>query len=426
MSRLARAQTVVGSAAVTAISAWLLYSGVNAFERVRNSNLARQLIDDGRFDEAGGPLSQWIERQPESAEARFLAARRAFGLGRLDAGISELTAAQKLGYDANAVSRESGIVLSRVGRLSEAEALLRPLFKARAGERSADPDPDLDEALARCYIENFQLRSADEVVNRWMLDAPTSANAHFWHAELKKRKSGIELPTLIRDYEHVLNLDPNHERARIALADLYLQVHRNADAEREYLRYREHHPDSIEVCLGLGQIAAENGQIDRAIQFLDQAIALAPGDARPLVERGKIESRRGDFTAALRFLDKAVSVDRVEPEIRYQRSLILSRLGRADDALSDQEEMRRLRKEKEEFDQLLAGLLAFPADTDRQIQAARWFFEHGHPTEGVRWAEKILREHAHHPETNRLLADHYDKQGNRGLANFYRLQADAR
>ena len=41
----------------------------------------------------------------------------------------------------------------------------------------------------------------------------------------------------------------------------------------------------------------------------------------------------------------------------------------------------------------------------------------------LRWTEKILRERPQHPETNRLLADYYEKQGNRGLANFYRVQA---
>ena len=415
---------VCGLILVLTTLALLFTKGFVEFERRANAKSAQDLISAGKFEEAGPPLARWIKSEPDSAEARFLAARRAFGLHRFDVGITELDAARKLGYPQNAVARERGIILARLGRLSEAEPILRPLFQARAGDRSVDPD--LDEALAKCYIENFQLRAADQVVKRWIVDAPTSANAHYWSAELKRRKSDVELPALVRDFEHVLELDGNHDRARLVLAELYLRIHRNADAEREYLTYSQRHPDDIEACLGLGQIAAESGQIDRAIQLLDRAIELAPDDSRPLIERGKVEGRRGRFEVALEFLDKAVKVDNVEPEIRYQRSIILSRLGRSEDARKEQEETSRLRKEKEEFDKLLDGLLKFPADTERQIRAARWFFDHGHPEEGVRWAEKILREHAQHAEANRLLTDHYEKQGKTGLANFYRLQGGGR
>jgi tetratricopeptide (TPR) repeat protein len=424
MSRLARTQWVCGTVLVLAFLVWLCTKVCVEFERRASARSAHELINAGKFEEAGLPLARWIKSDPDSAEAHFLVARRSLGLHRFDLGIAELEAARKLGYPPNAVAREQGIILARLGRLSEAEPILRPLFQARAGDVSADPD--LDEALAKCYIENFRLRAAEDVVSRWIVDAPTSANAYYWNAELKRRKSGVDLPALIRDFEHVLELDGDHDRARIALAELYLKVHRNADAEREYLAYQQRHPDNIDACLGLGQIAAENEQIARAIQLLDRATALAPNDSRPLVARAKIESRRGSLEVALKFLDKAVVVDNVEPEIRYQRSLILSRLGRTDDARREQEEMSRLRKEKEEFDELLDGLLKFPADLDRQIRAARWFFEHGHPEEGARWAEKILRERAHHVEANRLLAAHYEKQGNRGLANFYRLQANGR
>jgi hypothetical protein len=49
--------------------------------------------------------------------------------------------------------------------------------------------------------------------------------------------------------------------------------------------------------------------------------------------------------------------------------------------------------------------------------------EHGHDEEGLRWARMILRDHPGHPETNRLMAAYYERRGNPGLANFYRLQA---
>ncbi len=83
----------------------------------------------------------------------------------------------------------------------------------------------------------------------------------------------------------------------------------------------------------------------------------------------------------------------------------------------------RLREERKHIQQLLDEMLASPGDLDHQYDAARWLFEHGHPEEGLRWTEKILRDQPRHAKTNHLLADYYKNQRNRGLANFYQLQA---
>ena len=118
-----------------------------------------------------------------------------------------------------------------------------------------------------------------------------------------------------------------------------------------------------------------------------------------------------------------MSLDASEPEVHYQRSLLLNRLGRTALARSELETSARLREERKHIQKLLDEMLAAPGDLDRQYDSARWLFEHGHPEEGLRWAEKILRDQPRHFRTNRLLADYYEKQGNHGLANFYQLQA---
>jgi tetratricopeptide (TPR) repeat protein len=421
MSTLARSQMACVAGLVLILLAWLANGVLNDFARRSSASVARELIRAGKFDEAGPALAKWLEWAPDSAEGRFLAARRALALNRLDLGLAELDAASKLGYSRDAIDRERGILFARLGRLSDAEPILRRLFYARA--KASPADRALDEALAKCYIENFQLRAAEEVVKRWVLDAPDDPKARYWLADLTRRTTEFDLRSLISDYERVLELDSGYDQARIPLAELYLKAHRNSDAEREYLTYLKRHPEDLEACLGMGQVAATDGRDDLAIDYLNRAMMLAPKDHRPAVERGKLDSRRRRFASALAFFDKAIELDSVDPDIRYQRSVVLSAMGRTDDARKEQEVMSRLRKEKEDLDKLLEGLLRFPADTERQVQAARWFFEHGHPEEGARWAEKILREHPGQVEMNRLLAGHYEKQGKRGLANFYRMQA---
>jgi tetratricopeptide (TPR) repeat protein len=228
------------------------------------------------------------------------------------------------------------------------------------------------------------------------------------------------------DYEQAVRLDPNHDKARLALAELYIKAHRLDDAAREYAALLARRPEDPEACLGLGQIAAEKGQEDEATRYFDRALKAAPQDNRPLIERGKMDVRRGRLESALTYFDKAIQLDASEPDVHYQRSLLLARLGRSDEAKAEQETTARLRGEKEELDKLLKRLLSAPNDVELQYQAARWLFDHGHPDEGLRWAEKIVRERPQHAETNQLLADYHERRGNKGLANYYRMQASPR
>ena len=48
---------------------------------------------------------------------------------------------------------------------------------------------------------------------------------------------------------------------------------------------------------------------------------------------------------------------------------------------------------------------------------------HGHEAEGLRWARKVLRERPDHPASNRLMAEHHDRRGEPGLANYYRTRS---
>jgi tetratricopeptide (TPR) repeat protein len=404
---------------------------VAAFEwsRARSASLAareaRALLGAGAFEEAGGPIDRWLAVRPNDPEARFLAARRAFGLGRIDEGMSGLEAARGLGHPADAVDRERGLALARIGRLGDAEPILRKQF-SRDFKKPGAKDAEVDEALARCYIETFQFRAAEPVLERWMADAPDDARPYYWKADIERRKTATEPDALIALYEQVVRLDPKHDKGRLALAEQYLQMHRYDDAEAQYEAVRAARPDDLEAILGLGRVAADRGEDDEAARLLDRAAEVAPEDPRPLSERGKLEMKRGRFESALGYFDRAVALDAEEPDVHYQRSLVLTWLGRAEDARKEKDETARLKKQKAEIDAILESLRKSPRDAAIQYAAAKWLFDHGHEDEGLKWAEKNLRDNPAHADTHRLLADYYRKRGDAGLANFHQLRAGER
>ena len=155
---------------------------------------------------------------------------------------------------------------------------------------SSQPDPEADEALAKCYLETFQLGQAETVIDRWIHDSPGAVKPFLCKLELaRKIKAGsaIEIGIL----QQILELDPSSERARLDLAGIHLQNHRLDEAAREYTMVLELKPDSPAADHGLGVIALERGDEEAAIRHLDRAVKLDPRDARLLMDRARLEIR---------------------------------------------------------------------------------------------------------------------------------------
>ena len=116
----------------------------------------RTLIAAGKYDEARAPLEKLAEGQAPVGRG-LLPARPRDVLGLLfDQGFAALERARELGHPRAEIERQRGIILARLGRHQEAEPLLRRVFLSAAG-----PDPEADEALAKCYMETFRLGEAE-------------------------------------------------------------------------------------------------------------------------------------------------------------------------------------------------------------------------------------------------------------------------
>jgi tetratricopeptide (TPR) repeat protein len=386
---------------------------------------ARRLMAEGKVTEARDPLERWLKARPDSGEAFFLLARAALHFQAFDQGLQLLARAEALGYPPAPIVLERARALVRQGRHHEAISVLNPLVLAPA----ARPDPAADQVLAQCYLETFQLGAAAKVIERWIRDAPRDPKPFLWKAQLDRR-TDAGLHILTDDYEKALAVDPRCSEALLSLGEMYLRAHRIGDAKARYSAYLARFPNAPAAHVGMGKTLAEQGDLAAAIEHLDRAAALDPHSADPLLEKARIDFRTGRLESALSLLDRALALEKKEValedgeiELHYLRGLVLARLNRKDEAVAEKEVMARLLRDQQELAKLLEALQVAPDNTAHQYNAARWLFEHDHPQEGMRWAEKILREHPSHAETNQLLADYYRKRGDVGLANYYRLQA---
>ncbi len=136
---------------------------------------ARRYVAQGQFEEASQYLERWLNARPGSAEAWFLTARVLFAANAVESGFQALERARAGRYPGPEIERQKAIVLSHLGKHNQAEPVLRRLLLS-----TSQPDPEADEALAKCYFETFQLGQAETVIDRWIRNAPGVVKPHFW------------------------------------------------------------------------------------------------------------------------------------------------------------------------------------------------------------------------------------------------------
>ncbi len=267
-------------------------------------------------------------------------------------------------------------------------------------------------------METFRLEESAQVLERWMNDAPDDARPHLFRAEIDVR---IKAPseTIIARFQEALKHDRSLARARFGLAGELFESHRYAEAAPEYDAYLTLQPNDPLGYLGACQNALKMGDLPRAQTLIDRALDLAPHDADVLAAQATLALQKGELEKALHFFDLSIKADAFNHRNRYQRMLILSRLGRKAEAENERQTVERLKLEESRFADIGKALLRNPTDSQLRSEAARWLMDHGHDEEAVDWANLVLQANPSDPAMNRLLADHYRKKGQIGLANFY-------
>jgi tetratricopeptide (TPR) repeat protein len=414
-SRITRAFAVLGFAVLGAAAAATVLS-VRRMEPAE-ARKARRALAAGLYDAAGLALARWLKAMPDASEAHLLKGRVAVALGRLPEAADELKRAHALGHAREEVALLQALIATKLGRHAEAKPAL-----TRAFELARAPDRQVDEALARVYLETYDLVRGAEVLDCWARDFPDDPKPYLWRAEVHSR-TGSDPGVLEVDYREALRRDPALARARLGLAEELRQMHRSAAAAVEYDAYLALEPNDAVAHLGAGRNLMELGDEAGATRHLNRAIELDGKSAEPLKELAEAAARRGDWAATLVVVDRAIALDPFDLAMRQRRGLALHGLGRVAEGRAEQAEADRLRKDLAHLHGARSRLIASPHDRAAQLEVARWMFDHAHDQEGARWAEKILSERPEDPEASRLLADYHQRRGETGLANFYRLHA---
>lgn len=413
-SRFHRAFDLLVLGSVLALSA--LQAGCSPGESELGA--ARSAIAAGDWPQAERMVQRLLQSSPDRAETQLMVVQVGLARNQLAPVFPALEKAASLGADPREINRWKGLALTRVGRLEQAEPLVREALQASRG-----PEPALAEALARIGYGTYRFGAANEALERWIQDAPSDPQPWRLRLDIDERTQ-VEDELVIAHAHELLRRAPDDLPALKVVAERSLRLKLIDKAAAAYQAYVEKRPKEPFGHFGLGQTALERGDPDAARRSFETALGLDPGYTPALRALANLEGRTGNPTRSIELLGKAAELDPEDFETRYALALVLQRAGKVEEAQRQRKAAQVIQADQQTINSLRVKLQASPTDPELQFQVARWLIEHGHGKEGVDWAAKVIKAKPEHAPTHGLLAGYYRQSGQLGLANYHKLMAE--
>jgi Tfp pilus assembly protein PilF len=226
-------------------------------------------------------------------------------------------------------------------------------------------------------------------------------------------------------YRDVLQLDPDRDDARLRLVNLLLQLSQAAEAwpHLEYLLRAQ--PNNAEVWHLAARCQDLLGNQEECDRFLAVALARNPKFAPALADQGKRALARGEVKQALDLLQQAVQIEPGDYETHYQLFLALERNHQKEEAESEQHRLEQIQDDMRRIQDIATQLMPTnPHDARLHFEAGMIAMRAGSLKEGARWLESAVREDPRYLPAHRALADFYQRTGSPGRAARHRRFAE--
>jgi protein O-mannosyl-transferase len=276
----AAASCVVGLLAVLTWRQGAMYAGPEALWRAtieRNpacwmayNNLAADLLEKGRVDEALADSQMAIELGPRDAEAYLTLGDALLQEGHVKEALAQYSSALEI-EPANAIAHVNlGNVLLQAGRAEEAIAHYQAALRTK---------PDFAKAhanLGEAFLRNGRLDEAIEQFETALEDDPddAGANANLGTALAQKgRMNGA-----IAHFRRALEINPGFYVAQTNLGNALMQSGMVNEAIAHYSKALELDPNSSAAHNNLGYGLLQAGRVGEAIAHFRAALSIDPGN----------------------------------------------------------------------------------------------------------------------------------------------------
>jgi tetratricopeptide (TPR) repeat protein len=414
----------VGLAAVLLL---LVAAGIVLYVRHEQAIEQRRAQADEALDRLDLPaaarhLRDYLSARPDNADAHFLLARTLRRDGQFDEAATHLVDAQRLGWDPEAIRRET--FLLRLQRTGVREASTDELL---ALVPDTNADRNLLEALYRGDGAIGNWDRAALWLHAWLEDYPNDWAPRLWQAEILERFRKYDRARA--DYLRVLELQPDQPRALLGAGQVAL-AHRADYVEAEtYLgRYRAIDPAHQDARLGLALCRYGRGDLASARQMAEAVLADNPSHPGAALLLGSLEAEDGRDQEAIRWLKVAETAGADPQGVSYQLGQVLRRMGQTAEADRYEKRFTELRDAQRALEPATRAAEAEPNNADRQYEVGRLYAVLGASDAAAQWFHKALTVDPTHRPSHAALADYYSRQGGpqaAARADFHRRQAQA-
>ena len=191
-------------------------------------------------------------------------------------------------------------VLKLQGLFSQAIQLLETTIKTH---------PDYPPAFNNLGTVYYALGKLDEAIQAYhnaIKKYPAYVDAHYNLGLALAKKNR---PNEAREvYQHLLSISSDHQAARFHLACIYMQENNIADAMKEFLTIEIAQPYHFETQTNLATCFLKLGQINEAKKHYAKALELKE-DTQILFNLGVINTQQGDIDKAIQFYQQAVLIN---------------------------------------------------------------------------------------------------------------------
>lgn len=318
-----------------------------------------QLLAKQSSGDAIRELGRFLERSPQSKEARLMLARLLVSEKRYDDAGKQFDILLRDNPDSPDVIYPVAVLALQRGDLSSGRKQLEHLLETDFADKFTvhyllgqldQGQNNLDAALAHYRVvssgEQYfaaRSRSAQILVQqgkteeaRQLLRETRSSNAN-QHAALAQAEAQIlrEAGRYNDAYivlQNALTAHPNDVELMYDIALVAERLNKPDIMETHLRQVLNLKPDHAHALNALGYSLAErNTRLDEAVTLIRQALALSPKDAFIMDSLGWVLFRQGDLNGARETLEKAYAI-KADPEIAAHLTEVLWTLGREEDA----------------------------------------------------------------------------------------------
>ncbi|MEA2558560.1 MAG: choline-sulfatase [Acidobacteriota bacterium] len=189
--------------------------------------------------------------------------------------------------------------------------------------RAAQENPRLDflhENLADAYASLGRVEEARKEYELTLELNPRFAAAWWGLADLAQKAGNT--PEVRRLLTEAMKAGTESVSILVRLAEVEAKAGDAAASESHFRQAVELAPAWVPAWLVWGQLAENQGQLDRALERYLKAAGVGPGEPAPLLAAGRVLQKKGDRQGARQYLERVIAIAPGSAEAREARRLL--------------------------------------------------------------------------------------------------------